>query len=236
MYLNCRSPIGNFDKFKILTRNLRKFFSIIGVSETWLNDETSDLVNFSGHNFISNHRLNKVGGGVGLYLQSHFQCKLIQDCTISNPEVIESLFLEIANPNGKNIIVGTIYRAPNQNLISFMEELNKILSIISKDSKQCYIMGDFNLDLFHYDQHAFTQEFMDSLFSYMFIPLINRPTRLTSHSATLIDNIFTNYPSQNTANGIILNDMSDHLPIFAFFSSELVSFKKEVKSYKRDYI
>jgi hypothetical protein len=68
----------------------------------------------------------------------------------------------------------------------------------------------------------------------MFIPLINRPTRLTSHSATLIDNIFTNCPSQNTVNGIILNDMSDHLPIFAFFSSELIPHKKEVKSY-RDY-
>ena len=37
-------------------------------------------------------------------------------------------------------------------------------------------MGDFNLDLFHYDQHAFIQELMDSLFSYMFIPLINRPS------------------------------------------------------------
>jgi hypothetical protein len=68
----------------------------------------------------------------------------------------------------------------------------------------------------------------------MFIPLINKPTRLTSHSATLIDNIFTNCPSQNTVNGIILNDMSDHLPIFAFFSSELVPHKKEAKSY-RDY-
>ena len=95
-------------------------------------------------------------------------------------------------------------------------------------------MGDFNLDLFHYDQHAFTQEFMDSLFSYMFIPLINKPTQLTSHSATLIDNIFTNCPSQNTVNGIILNDMSDHLPILAFLSSELVPHKKEAKSY-RDY-
>jgi hypothetical protein len=57
---------------------LRKSFSIIGVSETWLNDETADLVNFSGYNLISNHRLSKVGGGVGLYLQNHFQYKLIQ--------------------------------------------------------------------------------------------------------------------------------------------------------------
>jgi hypothetical protein len=35
-------------------------------------------------------------------------------------------------------------------------------------------------------------------------------------------------------NGIILNDMSDHLPILAFLSSELVPHKKEAKSY-RDY-
>jgi hypothetical protein len=143
LHLNCRSLIGNFDKFKVLTRNLHKSFSIIGVSETWLNDETSDLVNFSGYNFISNHRLSKVGGRVGLYLQNHFQYKLIQECTISNPEVIESLFLEIANPNGKNIIVGTIYRLPNQNLTHFMEEFNKILSFISKDNKQCLYYGRF---------------------------------------------------------------------------------------------
>ena len=31
LHLNCRSLIGNFDKFKILIRNLRKSFSIIGV-------------------------------------------------------------------------------------------------------------------------------------------------------------------------------------------------------------
>ena len=99
---------------------MRKSFSIIGVSETWLIDETSDLVNFSGYNVISNHRLSKVGGGVGLYLQNHFQYKLIQECTISNPEVIESLFLEIANPIRYNImIVGTIlYRVYKKNATS----------------------------------------------------------------------------------------------------------------------
>ena len=49
-------------------------------------------------------------------------------------------------------------------------------------------MGDFNLDLLRYDEHAVTQELIDSLFSYMFIPIITRPTRLTAHTATLIDN------------------------------------------------
>ena len=29
-------------------------------------------------------------------------------------------------------------------------------------------MGDFNLDLLHYNDHAPTQEFIDSFFSHMF--------------------------------------------------------------------
>jgi hypothetical protein len=83
-----------------------------------------------------------------LYIRENFRYKLIHDCKISNPEEIESLFVEILNPNGKNVIVGSVYRPPNQNLVSFINEFNKILSIITKDNKQCYVMGDFNLDFF----------------------------------------------------------------------------------------
>ena len=37
---------------------------------------------------------------------------------------------------------------------------------------------------------------------------------ITSYSATLIDNIFTNNISASCDNGLIINDLSDHLPIF----------------------
>ena len=49
----------------------------------------------------------------------------------------------------------------------------------------------------------------------MFFPLITRPTRITSHKASLIDNIFTNEPLNQSLSGLFLNDISDHLPIFA---------------------
>jgi hypothetical protein len=68
LHINCRSLLGNFDKFRVLTTNLSNSFSVIGLSETWLNDNTHDLVNLPGYDFISNHRQNKVGGGVGLYI------------------------------------------------------------------------------------------------------------------------------------------------------------------------
>ena len=151
-------------------QNIRKPFSIIGVSETWLNDVASELVNITGYNFVSNHRKSKSGGVVGIYLQNDLDYKLRPECNFSNPELIESLFVEITVPQGKNIIVGSVYRPPNYNVASFLDKFNDILSNISKDNNQCYLMGDFNLDLLQYNRHTATQEFVDSLFSHAFIP------------------------------------------------------------------
>jgi hypothetical protein len=64
MHLNVRSLLGNFDKFKILLSNIKKPFSVIGITETWLNDQTYDLIDISGYKFVSNHRTTKPGGGV----------------------------------------------------------------------------------------------------------------------------------------------------------------------------
>ena len=75
-------------------------------------------------------------------------------------------------------------------------------------------MDDFNLDLLNADFHSATNEVTNALFSHFLYPLISRPTWLTSYSATLIDNIFTNNISASCDNGLIINDLSDHLPIF----------------------
>ena len=44
--------------------------------------------------------------------------------------------------------------------------------------------------------------------------LISKPTRITSSTATLIDNIFTNNLELNMNRGIFYTDLSDHLPVF----------------------
>ena len=55
-----------------------------------------------------------------------------------------------------------------------------------------FLLGDFNVNLLNYNEHNQTNEFLDSLAPNSFIPLILQPTRITSHSNTLIDNIFSN--------------------------------------------
>ena len=94
---------------------------MIGVSETWQTDCTAELVNITGCNFVSNHRKSKSGGGVGIYLQNDLEYKLLEECKFSDSDVIESLFLEIIVPHGKNIVVGCVYRLPNQNTAMFID-------------------------------------------------------------------------------------------------------------------
>ena len=51
------------------------------------------------------------------------------------------------------------------------------------------------------------------------LPTITRPSRITSHSATLIDNIYVSEElHRNFESVILLNDMSDHLPLITMLS------------------
>ena len=70
--------------------------------------------------------------------------------------------------------------------------LNKLLENISKEQKSIFLLGDSNINLLNYNEHNQTNEFLDSHASISFILLILQLTRITSHSNTLIENIYSN--------------------------------------------
>ena len=55
------------------------------------------------------------------------------------------------------------------------------------------------------------------MYNMSLFPEITRPSRVTSHCATLIDNIFTNDMENNTERGLLINDISDNLPVFTVY-------------------
>jgi endonuclease/exonuclease/phosphatase family metal-dependent hydrolase len=93
--------------------------------------------------------------------------------------------------------------------------MNQILGKIDKENKLCYLMGDFNIDLLKSESCDYSIRFLEQLYTSSYIPLVLRPTRITQHTATLIDNIFTNEIEaiESSTNGLIFCDISDHLPI-----------------------
>ena len=53
-------------------------------------------------------------------------------------------------------------------------------------------------------------------------PLTNKPTHITNHSAALIDDIFSDAFGISHNSGIHVNDICDHLPIYAIREDNLV--------------
>ena len=74
-------------------------------------------------------------------------------------------------------------------------------------------------NLLNYSEHNLTYEFLDSLTSDSFIPLILQPTRISSYSNTLIDNIFSNIIDPDIMPGNLTDIISNHLPQFAIISN-----------------
>ena len=75
-------------------------------------------------------------------------------------------------------------------------------------------MGDYDVNLMNYENHTLTADFVVPLHSHSLISLINRPTRITTTTATLIGNIFTNFTNiENSFQGLSVTGVFDHLPI-----------------------
>ena len=125
-----------------------------------------------------------------LYLSSHLSYKPQTDLNMCKKNQLEFTLIEIINSKKSDIIVGCVYKQPNMDVVDFNYPINQLLDKISKEQKQIFLLGDFNINLLNYNEHQPTNEFLDSLVSNSIIPYILQPTRLTSHSKTLIDNIF----------------------------------------------
>ena len=117
-------------------------------------------------------------------------------------------------------------------------DFNKIstLFLMKSPKKTSTILDDFNINLLNYNDHHPTNESVDSLASNSFVPYILQPTRLTSHSKTLSDNIFSNIISHQVISGNIAATISDHLPQLSFAPNVLSNPScQRSKIYERDW-
>ena len=93
----------------------------------------------------------------------------------------------------KNVIVGCIYHHPSLNPTEFVDiHIQELLQKMSKEDKTIVLLGDFNIDLLKYDTNKDSTAFLDLMYTNFLLPYVTTPTRVTSHSETLSDNIFSN--------------------------------------------
>ena len=131
----------------------------------------------------------------------------------------------------KNIICGVLYRQHNSPE-SFLSYFN---DTVERFNKPVYIAGNLNIDLLKSESCNYAHNFLLSLQSYSFIPLIDKPTRVDGNSATLIDNILVNNTTNLLSTGNIISDISDHFSQFCVMSNILVKRKVDGLNKVRDF-
>ena len=233
LHLNIRSLPKHHTELTNYLDELRLNFTVIGLSETWLNEVQHDLYDIDNYKHIYKYRENRKGGGVSLFIRDTMPFKVLDDMSVFD-DSLECLFVELDKSKslGNSIVVGIVYRPPNTDLNEFNTKFTEILHKLEHSNKTIYVMGDFNINLLSADRHVPSAHFLDILYSSSFYPLITKPTRVHDNSATLIDNIFCNYHNiNNLTNGIMFTDISDHFPIFTV--NNLTKIDNSVKTVNR---
>ena len=219
LHLNISSLPYHIDEFTELLSDLEIDFKIIGITESRLTTKRHPMNDIKIPGYSIEHTPTKSNkGGALLYISKDLNYKSRNDLKLYKDKNLESVFIEVLSKSDKNTIIVCIYKHPNLAIQEFMDTfLQPLLDNLSYENKNVILMGDFNIDLLHYESHIQTREFLDKIYFGSLTPHITIPTRITSRSRTLIDNIFTNTVDELSISSNLMCPLSDHLAQFLIY-------------------
>ena len=200
------------DQFRYFLKD--KQFDIICLNETLLDETINDHeVNITGYEILRKDR-NRNGGGVAVYVRNTINY-------ISRTELdtddLETITVEISKPRSiKPFIVNCLYRPPNATVERF-SAYERLIEKLDSENKEIILIGDFNCDWTGVKSGIMqpqTNKLHEITEAFQFEQMIEQPTRITEHSETIIDLVFTNKPELVTNFGVIHIGISDHSLIF----------------------
>lgn len=186
MYTNAQSLIAHKEELQHLIM-WRRRPAMVALSETRVTEEIEDKeVNVCGYNMFRCNAESRNTGGVILYIRDDINYgsiwvrKLVANYW--------SVAVELKDRISKDIIV-VVYHSPSASHGEFIKFLENLIDELNKKGN-CMIIGDFNIDInmdSFYKNKLLTT--MDSLGLKQYV---NKPTRITCDSRTIIDLVFSN--------------------------------------------
>ena len=212
MHVYIRSLHKNFDSLYEFLVTL--FFSsdIICLTETRLRDEVLININLPLYKFIHVDSAT-AAGGVAIYDSNKLQFEV---CL--NQHVLK-LSENNSNNSKSKFIVGVVYRHSDQTKVDdFLAGFSTCLTNLSNSKKVYYVLGDFNISILQDNRSNSATEYINLIVSHGAVPVITIPTRVTSNSSTLIDQIITNNIELDVNLAVIEADILDHFPVLCIIT------------------
>ena len=238
-HLNIASLGKHKDELEATLGMLHYNFDVIGLTETKIIKGIPPVYDTSlvGYKIYDKPTEAEKGGDL-LYVAKHLKSIQREDLNsmLYKSKQLESSFVEIDNSSSKNIICASIYRHPSMDLECFNQNyLIPLLDKILKENKQLFLMGDFNADLLKIEIDQYISNHFDIITSYLLVPHIIYPTRITENTKSLIDNIYSNSINfQEGISGNITISISDHLAQFLIIPLKYDKISEKHNLFRRD--
>ena len=230
IHLNVRSQLGKMDQLRLLSE--RNGADIITLSETWLNKDIDDNeIELPGYSITRRDRSERTGGGVMIYIRENLVFNERNDLHNSN----EAIWIQVNRTRCKPLIIGCVYRPPNQQVDKFLEDFNNSLAGIESHFDKI-ILGDFNIDYSSKKGSNANQSDRRKLKGIADLhdmkQIIDLPTRIAENSESQIDLIFTDNVHKIIDFGVKDFGISDHSMVYCVFKSGLMKVPPKTLEYR----
>ena len=186
----------------------------MGITETWFTDSISEAqTELKNYQCIRSDRDGRRGGGCALYIHS---------------KVVPSDHLVIGDPHNNlaavyieslHVLLAVVYRPPDSPDSEFGTILDRLQDMIDAHSlenrcPEIYLIGDFNLPLFKWDQcaapanppNAAYNRLMTMIETNFLTQMVTEPTR----GNNTLDLVLTNSPKDVIEVSVEITQLSDH--------------------------
>ena len=165
-----------------------------------------------------------IGGGLVIYVKDIYHCTRRSDLgSIS----LKCICLEIKQ---QPLVLCYCYRPQSCN-VSWLSDFSDSMEKCFLQQKECIILGDFNFDILK--SVGSSRVWLELMESFNYSQLGDKPTRISQHSSTLIDHIFSNAPNNISSISVPQYSISDHLPVCLTGTTQNLSDKGSANKYIR---
>ena len=227
IHININSLLNKIHELRLIVQHSNP--TIIGITESKLDHTVlNSEVDIDGYTLFRCDRTRN-GGGVLMYVNNRVGVKERIDFSKDT----ENVFVDILLPRTKPILVGILYNPFQTN---FLHNLSTAISNAENfDNQEVYLLGDFNINLWHNDKYLFHSnktlshqeiqkiapknasdiiKYQEFCSLHGLKQLITTPTRITENKSSLLDHVLTNTHANIPQSGVIEVGLSDHQLIF----------------------
>ena len=186
---------------------------LLGLSETWLSSSHTDsILSIPNYQIIRRDKSRQGHTGIAVYINDNINPFVKRRSDLESKE-IECIWLEIKYSMSSPLLLGFMYRHPDSKE-DWLDDFVQMMVSVPLNGRNLVLLGDINLNMLQ------PQVVWQSTFTMFGLQqLVDKPTRVSSTSATLLDHIYTNNSTLLTDVDVLEKGISDHFPTICKWKS-----------------